>query len=107
MPDWWTDLNALQTYSPERVGYPTQKPESLLERIITASSRPGEIVLDPFCGCGTAIAVAHRLEREWIGMNISPTAVAVMQLRLEKLGAKVDMVGLPGHRRRPTSVEAL
>ncbi len=95
MPDWWTDLNALQTYSPERVGYPTQKPESLLERIITASSRPGDIVLDPFCGCGTAIAVAHRLERQWIGMDISPTAVGVMQLRLERQGAKVDLIGLP------------
>lgn len=95
MPDWWTDLNALQTYSPERLGYPTQKPESLLERIITASSRPGDTVLDPFCGCGTAIAVAQRLDREWIGMDISPTAVGIMQRRLMQAGATVRLHGLP------------
>jgi DNA modification methylase len=93
MPDWWTDLNALQTYSPERLGYPTQKPEALLERIITAASAPGAIVLDPFCGCGTAIAVAEKLDREWIGMDISPTAVGIMQRRLAKLGANVRLHG--------------
>jgi len=95
MPDWWTDLNALQTWSPERLGYPTQKPEALLERIITAASKKGAIVLDPFCGCGTAIAVAERLGRQWIGMDISPTAVGIMQRRLEKLGARIDLHGLP------------
>jgi DNA modification methylase len=95
MPDWWTDLNALQTYSPERLGYPTQKPEALLERIIVSATKPGDIVLDPFCGCGTAVAVAHRLERQWIGMDISPTAVGIMQRRLEKQGARVDLIGLP------------
>lgn len=84
MPDWWTDLNALQTWSPERLGYPTQKPEPLLERIITASSREGDVVLDRFCGCGTAVVVAERLKREWIGIDISPTAVRIMERRLKK-----------------------
>jgi DNA modification methylase len=95
MPDWWTDLNALQTWSPERLGYPTQKPEALLERIITSSSQDGAVVLDPFCGCGTALAVAHKLGREWIGIDISPTAVGIIQRRMEKLGALVRMEGLP------------
>jgi DNA modification methylase len=95
MPDWWTDLNALQTYSPERLGYPTQKPEALLERIITSSCPPGGIVLDPFCGCGTAIAVAQKTDREWIGIDISPTAVGIMERRMEKLGADVRLEGLP------------
>jgi DNA modification methylase len=95
MPDWWTDLNALQTYSPERLGYPTQKPESLLERVIVSSSSEGAVVLDPFCGCGTAIAVAHRLKRSWIGIDISPTAVGIMERRMEKLGARIRLHGLP------------
>jgi DNA modification methylase len=94
MPDWWTDLNALQTWSPERLGYPTQKPESLLERIITASSREGEIVLDPFCGCGTAMAVAHKLRRQWIGIDVSQQAVEIVKLRLTKLGTVPKMIGV-------------
>jgi DNA modification methylase len=95
MPDWWTDLNALQTWSPERLGYPTQKPESLLERIIVSSSQPGAVVLDPFCGCGTAIAVAHKTGCEWVGIDISPTAVEITERRMEKLGARVCLAGLP------------
>jgi DNA modification methylase len=95
MPDWWTDLNALQTYSPERLGYPTQKPEALLERIITSSTTEGAIVLDPFCGCGTAVAVAQKTGREWIGIDISPTAVGIMERRLQKLGAQVRLDGVP------------
>jgi DNA modification methylase len=101
MPDWWTDLNALQTWSPERLGYPTQKPEGLLERIITASSRENEIVLDPFCGCGTAVAVAEKLNRQWIGIDISPQAVEIMKLRLQKLGITPKIIGVP------TSVDEL
>jgi DNA modification methylase len=62
----------------ERLGYPTQKPEALLERIISASSNKGDIVLDAFCGCGTTIAVSQRLGRKWIGIDISPTACRVM-----------------------------
>lgn len=96
MPDWWTDINSLQTWSPERLGYPTQKPEPLLERIITSASEPDAIVLDPFCGCGTAIVVAHRLSRRWIGIDISPTAVNLMKRRMEKVGAsEIRLVNMP------------
>ncbi|MDQ3525137.1 MAG: hypothetical protein M3451_08810 [Chloroflexota bacterium] len=84
MPDWWTDINSLQTWSPERMGWPTQKPEALLERIISSASPPDAVVLDPFCGCGTTIAVAERLGRRWIGIDISPTAIEVMRRRIVK-----------------------
>lgn len=71
--DWW-NTPPINQVSPERVGYPTQKPEALLERIIQASSNEGDIVLDPFCGCGTAIVAAHKLNRRWIGIDINSTA---------------------------------
>jgi DNA modification methylase len=96
LQDVWTDLDALNARATERVGYPTQKPEALLERIIRASSNPGDIVLDPFCGCGTTIAVAERLDRKWIGIDKSPTAVSVMRRRMEAMGAEnVSVHGLP------------
>jgi site-specific DNA-methyltransferase (adenine-specific) len=82
--DIWTDIDPINMIAKERLGYPTQKPEALLERIIEASSSPGDVVLDPFCGCGTTIAVAQRLERPWIGIDISPTAVNIMRRRLRK-----------------------
>jgi len=78
----WDDILAVQAQSKERLGYPTQKPEALLERIITASSNEGDVVLDPFCGCGTAIAVAERLHRRWIGIDITHLAVTLMRHRL-------------------------
>jgi DNA modification methylase len=78
----WTDIDALNPMAAERLSYPTQKPEALLERIIAASSREGDVVLDPFCGCGTAIAVAQRLNRQWIGIDITHLAVALMKHRL-------------------------
>ncbi len=68
--------------SKERLGYPTQKPEALLERIISASSNEGDVVLDPFCGCGTAIAVAERLHRRWIGIDITHLAITLIKNRL-------------------------
>jgi hypothetical protein len=83
MPDWWADINSLQTWSPEREGYPTQKPEALLERIIKANSNEGDIVLDPFCGCGTTVSVAHRLNRRWIGIDITHLAITLMKYRLK------------------------
>lgn len=95
MPDWWTDINALQTWSPERLGYPTQKPVALLERIIRTSSNPGNVVLDPFCGCGTTLHAAQNLGRHWIGLDISPTACGVMQRQLARIGQTVKIVGLP------------
>ena len=86
MPDWWTDINSLQTWSPERIGYPTQKPLALLERIIKASSNEGDLVLDPFCGCGTAVDAAAKLGRRYLGMDISAIAVRVMEQRLLSRG---------------------
>jgi len=80
--DVW-DIPKLNNSSKERLGYPTQKPEALLERIIKASSNEGDIVMDPFCGCGTTIAVAERLNRRWIGIDITHLAVTLMRHRLE------------------------
>ena len=81
--DIWTDINSINPMAKERLGYPTQKPEALLERIIRASSKEGDLVLDPFCGCGTTVAVAQRLKRRWIGIDITHLAVTLMKYRLE------------------------
>ncbi len=78
----WTDIRPLHNLSQERLGYPTQKPLALLERIIKASSNPNDIILDAFCGCGTAIVAAQNLDRQWIGLDVSPTACRVMAKRL-------------------------
>ncbi len=78
----WTDIAPLNSQAQERLGYPTQKPLALLDRIITASSNPNDIVLDAFCGCGTALVGAQNLDRQWIGIDISPTACRVMAKRL-------------------------
>jgi hypothetical protein len=80
----------------ERLGYPTQKPEELMERIVSAASNKGDIVLDPFCGCGTTLVAAQKLGRQWIGIDISPTAVDLESRRLAKVGAAgVKLVGMP------------
>ena len=93
------DISIINTSSKERLGYPTQKPETLLERIIKASSDKNDIVLDPFCGCGTCNVVAQKLGRKWIGIDISPTAVTLITKRLENIGAiknkDFDIVGMP------------
>jgi hypothetical protein len=78
----WSDIPPIQSQSEERLGYPTQKPLALLERIIKASSNEGDIVFDPFCGCGTTIAVAQRLKRRWIGIDITHLAVTLIKHRL-------------------------
>ena len=83
LQDIWTDIRPIHNLSNERLGYPTQKPETLLERIIKTGSNEGNLVLDPFCGCGTAIAVAERLNRKWIGIDITHLAVALMKHRLK------------------------
>jgi SAM-dependent methyltransferase len=75
-------INSIQSQAAERLGYPTQKPEALLERIVKASSNEGDLVLDLFCGCGTTIAVAQRLGRRWIGIDITHLAVTLMKHRL-------------------------
>jgi len=77
-----TDIPPLSHAAAERLGYPTQKPEALLDRIITASSNEGDLVLDPFCGCGTAIAVAQKLKRRWIGIDITHLAIGLIKQRL-------------------------
>ncbi len=81
----WTDIQSLHDVAAERLGYPTQKPLTLLERIITASSNPGDIVLDSFCGCGTAIAAAQKLGRKWIGIDITHLSIALQKYRLEAM----------------------
>ena len=78
----WTDIPPINSQAQERLGYPTQKPEALLERIIAASSNEGDILLDPFCGCGTAISVAERMNRRWIGFDITHLATAHIKHRL-------------------------
>ncbi len=80
----WDDVTPIQATAQERLGYPTQKPETLLERIIKASSNEGDIVLDPFCGCGTTIAVAERLRRKWTGIDITYLSIDVIKKRLGK-----------------------
>lgn len=84
----WTDLPGINNRSKEMIGYPTQKPLALLERIISAASNPGDVVLDPFCGCGTAVEAAHKLSRKWIGIDITPLAIDVIERRLSRLGLR-------------------
>jgi DNA modification methylase len=93
----WTDISLLRGWSGEKLGYPTQKPLALLERIIEASSNPGDVVLDPFCGCGTAVVAAQKLGRQWIGIDVTHLAIAVMRARLrDSFGLeKVEVIGQP------------
>ena len=87
----WTDIDPINSQALERLGYPTQKPLALLERIVKASSKENDIVLDAFCGCGTALVAAQNLKRQWIGIDYSPTACRVMAKRLKKdCGLKED-----------------
>ena len=99
LQDVWTDIPPIGSRARERLGYPTQKPEALLERVILSSSDEGGVVLDPFCGCGTAIAVAERLNRKWIGVDITHLAVSLMKHRLaDSFGERLspyDVVGAP------------
>jgi DNA modification methylase len=82
LQDIWDDIQPINSQARERLGYPTQKPEELLERIINASSNEGDVVLDPFCGCGTAVAAAQKLKRRWIGIDITHLAIALIRHRL-------------------------
>ncbi|MCD6282512.1 restriction endonuclease [bacterium] len=97
MCDVW-EIRQIVGPTAERLGYPTQKPEKLLERIINSSSNKGDLVLDPFCGCGTAIAVAQRLKRRWIGIDVTHLAVSLVKHRLHNaFGSKAtyDVIGEP------------
>lgn len=93
----WDDIRPVQAQAAERLGYPTQKPLALLERIVAASSNPGDVVLDPFCGCGTAIAAAHKLGRKWIGIDITHLSIALQKYRMEDLfpGITFKVIGEP------------
>lgn len=95
-PDDWWQIQPIAPSAKERLGYPTQKPEILLSRIIKASSNPVDIVLDPFCGCGTAIAVAHKLGRRWIGIDVSPTSCKIIEKRMNSIAATgFNIIGMP------------
>ncbi len=99
--DWWSDIHAMKSYRNEILGYPTQKPLALLERIIKASSNAGDLVLDPFCGCGTTVHAAEQLNRQWIGIDISRFSTELMRQRIlsnfpaRVLASGIDLVGLP------------
>ena len=95
MPDWWEDINSLQTWSPERTAYPTQKPEALLERIIEASTNEGDLVGDFFCGSGTTIAVAERLGRRWIGSDLGRFAIHTARKRVIEIQRRQSVEDKP------------
>jgi site-specific DNA-methyltransferase (adenine-specific) len=99
-PDYWIGIQQLNREASERLGYPTQKPLALLERIVLASSRPGDVVLDPFCGCGTSIDAAQKLGRNWIGIDVTYIAIDLIEKRLmHSYGREVtgtyDVLGIP------------
>src|SRR5271156_264169 len=94
----WEDIPPINSQAQERLGYPTQKPEALLERILMASSNEGDTVLDPFCGCGTTISVAQRLNRQWIGIDITHIAVNLIRTRMKDAfgeSANFKVIGEP------------
>ena len=94
--DWW-EIQPIMPSSKERLGYPTQKPEALLERIIKSSTKEGDWILDPFCGCGTTVAVAEKLKRNWVGIDISMLAINVITKRMKAHypGIHIDINGIP------------
>jgi DNA modification methylase len=96
--DVW-EISALQSATKEQLGYPTQKPEALLERVIKVSSNKDDTLLDVFCGCGTSLAVAHKTGRKWIGIDISPSAIALIKNRMNIIGARegkdYEIIGMP------------
>lgn len=101
--DYWTDIQTLNRQDKERLGYPTQKPEALLERIIKVSSHEGDVVLDAYCGCGTTLAVAQRLNRQWIGIDITYQSISLVMKRLENsfgahLLSQIQITGIPKDR---------
>jgi DNA modification methylase len=96
----WEDIPPINSQAQERLGYPTQKPEALLERIIKASSNEGDLVLDPFCGCGTTVQVAQRLNRRWIGIDITHLAIGLIKKRLSdafgpEIKSTYEVIGEP------------
>lgn len=102
--DVWSDIDRINQTAKERLGYPTQKPVALMERIVSASSRPGDVVLDPFCGCGTTIDAAQALGRRWIGIDITHLAIGLIKHRLvDRYGPEIaDTYRVVGE---PTTLE--
>ena len=98
--DIWTDIKLLNNRDSETLGYPTQKPVALLERIIAASSNPGDVVLDPFCGCGTATDAAQKLGRRWIGIDITHLSIGLIEKRLREGYPGIDFatIGVPADK---------
>jgi DNA modification methylase len=96
----WSDIPALNSQAQERLGYPTQKPIALLERIIAASSNPGDLVLDPFCGCGTAVHAAQKLGRRWAGIDVTHLAITLIEKRMKAAfpGIALTVEGTPRDR---------
>jgi site-specific DNA-methyltransferase (adenine-specific) len=107
--DTWIDVLPIQSQSGESLGYPTQKPFGLLERIISASSNEGDIILDAYCGCGTTVAVSQRLNRQWIGIDITYQSISLILKRLEDSFGKgvLDHITLNGIPKDMKSAEAL
>jgi site-specific DNA-methyltransferase (adenine-specific) len=104
----WTDIPRIPNTSAERLGYPTQKPEALLERIIKSSSNENDIVLDPFCGCGTTVNVAERLHRRWIGIDLTHIAITLIRSRLnDSFGSELAPYEIIGAPTDVASAEAL
>ena len=111
-PDVWIDIPPVNSQAKERTGYPTQKPLALLDRIIKASSNEGDMILDPFCGCATALVAADRLNRQWVGIDLSPLAARLVLRRLrddrgplfddvvhrEDIPRRTDLGELPNYR---------
>jgi site-specific DNA-methyltransferase (adenine-specific) len=93
----WTDIDRIGNTSGERLGYPTQKPVALLERIVSVSSNKGDLVLDPFCGCGTTVHAAQKLGRQWIGIDVTHLAIALVERRLKEAfpGIGFEVHGVP------------
>ncbi len=107
LDDVWDDIPPLNSQAKERLGYPTQKPVALLERIIQASSNPGDIVLDPFCGCGTTVDAAQRLGRKWIGIDITQLAISLIKNRLQETHGKRIKIETVGEPASPADAAAL
>jgi site-specific DNA-methyltransferase (adenine-specific) len=97
LQDIWNDIQPLNAKAKERLGYPTQKPVALLERIVAMSSNPGDVVLDPFCGCGTTVHAAEKLGRQWIGIDVTHLAIGLIEKRLRDAFPNVQFLthGVP------------
>jgi len=102
--DVWTDINSINAGATERLGYPTQKPLALLERIIETSSNPGDTVIDVFCGCGTAVDAAQKLGRKWVGIDVTYIAIDLIEKRLQhtygdEIKESYQVLGIPRDKR--------